>query len=68
MSVRDQVDQNSQELRKETYCNWLKEFQDDKLEKTEKEKIEPKKRGRPKKKLDGKRNKRRVRDRKMKVP
>ena len=49
----DQVGQNSQELKEENYCNWLKEFQDVKFEQTEKEKIESKKRGRPKKQLDG---------------
>ena len=49
----DQVGQNSYESREENDCNWLKEFQDDKLEQTDKEKIEPKKRGRSKKQLDG---------------
>ena len=46
MSIR--VIKLVKELREENDCNWLKEFQDDKLERTEKEKIEPKKRGRPK--------------------
>ena len=48
-----QVGRNSQELKEENYCNWLKEFQDVKFEQAEKEKIESKKRGKPKKQLDG---------------
>ena len=52
--VYKRVGQNFQELKEENDCNWLKEFQDDKFEQTEKkEKKEPKKRGRSKKQLDG---------------
>ena len=40
-------------MKEENDCNWLKEFQDDKFEQTEKKKIEPKRKGRPKKQLDG---------------
>ena len=36
MSMSDQVGQNLQELKEENDCNWLKEFQDDKFEQTEK--------------------------------
>ena len=67
--MSDQVGQNLQELKEENDCNWLKEFQDDKFEQTEKKRRQSlRKEGDRKSNQMGTTNKRRVRNRTMKFP